>query len=203
MQQYDSIEPAFRASSHRTEGTTLPAGASLNDTLPAIPELDAAFKAAMRSVASAVTLVTSRDRHGLPHGMAASAVISVSMDPPSFLVAVNRTAGIHPVLMASQRMCVNYLADEQRHLLEPFSRSDLRPQRFASADWRNVIDAIDGRLPWLPQARAAVFGDIDRAVEYGTHTLFIARVTDVALPNRDQQPLIWVAGRCESLARRA
>lgn len=178
--------------------------ALLQDPPSGTAALECAFKAAMRAVPMPVTLVTSRDKQGLPHGMAATAVTSVSMDPPSFLVAVNRTAGIHPVLMASQRLCVNYLADEQRHLLEPFSRSDLRPQRFSSAEWRNVIDSADGRLPWLPEARAAVFGDVDRAVEYGTHTLFIARVTDVALPHGgtgEQQPLVWLAGRCASLVR--
>jgi flavin reductase (DIM6/NTAB) family NADH-FMN oxidoreductase RutF len=168
-------------------------------------ERSAAFKAAMRAAPSAVTLVTTRDRRGQPHGMVASSVVPVSMDPPSLLIAVNRTAGIHPVLLHSMRLCVNYLADGQDHLLRPFSRSDLKPQRFASADWRNAIGAVDGRLPWLPRASAAVFGDIDRTVDYGTHTLFIARVTDVALPRADgsAQPLVWLASQCAPLAPRA
>ena len=84
------------------------------------------FRLAMRKVASSVTIVTTRDAAGMPHGMAASGVIPVSMDPPSMLVAINRSASLHPVLQASRRFCVNVLADHQHHLLAPFSQSGLR-----------------------------------------------------------------------------
>nr|WP_307146159.1 3,4-dihydroxy-2-butanone-4-phosphate synthase [Rhizobium tibeticum] len=46
----------------------------------------------MRGLAAGVTIITSRDASGRPSGMAATAVIAASMDPPSMLIAVNRTA---------------------------------------------------------------------------------------------------------------
>lgn len=70
------------------------------------------LKEAMRNVPSTVALITSRDAEGTPYGMAASAVISVTIDPPAVLVAVNRTAGIHPVLEMSGRLCINFLAKD-------------------------------------------------------------------------------------------
>ena len=60
------------------------------------PDADV-FRDAMRCMASTVSLVTAHDARG-HHGMAASAVISVSADPPSMLVAVNHGASIHSVI---------------------------------------------------------------------------------------------------------
>jgi hypothetical protein len=100
-----------------------------------------AFRDAMRRIASSVMIITSRDVDGQPHGMAASAVIPVSMDPPSMLVAINRDAGLYPVVQRTRRFCVNLLGDDQQHLLAPFSQSALRAQRYA------VPVPVEGRLP--------------------------------------------------------
>lgn len=147
------------------------------------------FKTAMRRVASTVMLVTTVDEQGAPHGMAASSVISVSMEPPSMLVAVNRDASMHPVLARTRRYCVNVLGSGQLDLLAPFSQSSLRGQRFASGDWRRGIDG----LPFLGSAPAAIFCEADQLIDYGTHTLCLGRVIDVAFGS-EPQPLVWLDG---------
>lgn len=161
------------------------------------------FREAMRRVASSVMIVTSRDMAGLPHGMAASSVIPVSMDPPSMLVAVHRDAGLHSVLLQSQRMCINLLADHQHHLLAPFSQTALRAQRFASDDWCNAHSTDTEQLPWLPDAPAVIECAVDLATDYGTHTLFVGRVLNVHCNTTAASaapPLVWLAGQRASLA---
>lgn len=152
-------------------------------------ELENAFRAAMRRIAATVALVTTRDEQGRPYGVAASSVISVSMDPPSMLVAVNRGASIHPALGLVRRFCVNVLASGQQELLDRFSQSALRDQRFAGNDWQEG----PAGLPWLANAPAAVFCEVDRSIDYGTHTIFIGRVRDIAFGS-DAQPLVWLGG---------
>lgn len=171
--------------------------------LPPTAAMPAGFRDAMRRLAASVTIVTSRDAQGQPHGMVASAVIPVSMDPPSMLVAVNRDAGLHPVLLASRRFCVNLLADDQQHLLAPFSSSALRAQRFRSDDWCGAFSDDPERLPWLPGAPAVVDCAVDLATAYGTHTLFVGRVLGVQCSADAPQaaaPLVWLAGRRAALA---
>lgn len=161
------------------------------------------LKQAMRRLASSVAIVTSRDADGQPHGMAASAVIPVSMDPPSMLVAVNRDAGLHPVLQRSGLYCINLLADDQHPLLQPFSQTTLRDQRFRVGDWRDAWSPADGALPWLSGAPAAIECAVEQAVDYGTHTLFVGRVVQVrCAPANDSAPppLVWLAGRRARLA---
>jgi flavin reductase (DIM6/NTAB) family NADH-FMN oxidoreductase RutF len=168
-------------------------------TAAAPEQLAADFRDAMRRVASSVTLITTRDAKGAPHGMAASAVIPVSMDPPSILVAVNRNSGLHPTLSAEGRFCVNLLASEHQPLLGAFSQSARRAERFTSDDWGDGSDA----LPNLATSPAAVSCEVDQRVDYGSHTLFIGRVTGVRLTCEHNAPLVWFEGAGTSIAPRA
>lgn len=170
------------------------------------PEVGAGFREAMRRLAASVTIITSRDLDGTPHGMVASSVISVSMDPPSMLIAVNRNAGLYPVLQRSGRFCINLLSHDQNELLKPFSTSALREQRFQSDHWRDTRASDSGRLPWLHDASASVECTVDLVTDYGTHSLFIGRVEQVhCMPASDAgqsvtSPLVWLAGRPAALA---
>ena len=178
----------------------MPCSATEDDLRVPMP---AGFREAMRRLAASVMIVTSRDMEGQPHGMVASAVIPVSMDPPSMLVAVNRDASLHPVLLRSRRFCVNVLADHQHRLLEPFSQTALRSQRFRSEDWRNAWSSDPEQLPWLPEAPAVIECAVDLATEYGTHTLFIGRVLLVhcsTITTSAIAPLVWLAGQRAALA---
>lgn len=168
--------------------------------------MPAGFREAMRRLAASVMIVTSRDAEGQPHGMVASSVIPVSMDPPSMLVAVNRDAGLHPVLLRSRRFCVNLLGDHQHHLLAPFSQTALRSQRFRSEDWQHAWSTDTEQLPWLPGAPAVIDCAVDLATEYGTHTLFIGRVLSVQCTSTEDAataPLVWLAGQRAALASAA
>lgn len=164
------------------------------------------FREAMRRLAASVMIITGRDTDGTPHGMVASSVISVSMDPPSMLIAVNRNAGLHPVLTRSQRFCINLLSDAQSELLKPFSTSALRDQRFKSDLWNDTCSTDSARLPWLPNASASFHCAVDFVTDYGTHSLFIGRVLHVhcaapaAADNTATRPLVWLAGQQASLS---
>jgi flavin reductase (DIM6/NTAB) family NADH-FMN oxidoreductase RutF len=164
------------------------------------------FREAMRRLAASVTIITSRDADGAPHGMVASSVISVSMDPPSMLIAVNRSAGLYPILQRSRRFCINLLSDDQSDLLKPFSTSALREQRFQSDHWRDAWTSDGERLPWLYDASASVECEVDLVTDYGTHSLFIGRVQQVQCAPASTagqtivRPLVWLAGQKAPLA---
>ena len=164
------------------------------------------FREAMRRLAASVTIITSRDADGVPHGMVASSVISVSMDPPSMLIAVNRSAGLYPIVQRSRRFCINLLSDDQSDLLKPFSTSALRDQRFQSDHWRDAWTPDSERLPWLYDASASVECAVDLVTDYGTHSLFIGRVQQVhCAPTSTAgqtivRPLVWLAGQQAPLA---
>lgn len=69
-----------------------------------ITPLAEAFRASLRLVASSVSLVTARDAAGAWHGMAVTSAGSLTLEPPSMMVAINRSASIHPVIAASGKV---------------------------------------------------------------------------------------------------
>jgi flavin reductase (DIM6/NTAB) family NADH-FMN oxidoreductase RutF len=177
--------------------TILPHGGGGESDDTASPLIATSFCAAMRSIAASVTIISARDEARAPHGMAASAVISVSMEPPSMLIAVNRSASIHPIVEETKLFCVNVLASGQTDIVSRFSRSELRDQRFASDDWERGFEG----LPYLTSARCAVFCTTEAAISYGTHTLYVGRVSEV-IAGVVGTPLLWFDGGQAEVHRR-
>lgn len=152
------------------------------------------FRASMRLVASSVSLVTARDAQGAWHGMAVTSAGSLSMDPPSMMVAVNRNTSVHPVIVGSGCFTLNLMDEEHAVLLERFSRSDLRDQRFSPQDW---MDASPGG-PVLKGVLCAHVCRIAETHEFGTHTVFFGKVEKVVLPDpiaQNPTPIIWLNGK--------
>lgn len=147
------------------------------------------FRTAMRKVAASVTLITTRDSDGTPYGMAATAVISASMDPPSMLVAVNHSASIAPVLERSQFFCINFLSSDQMPVVETFSKSSLRDQRFTGGKWTTGYE----NLPVYEDVLTAIFCRKELVFTYGTHDIYVGRVMSVA-NHAEGAPLVWHAG---------
>jgi flavin reductase (DIM6/NTAB) family NADH-FMN oxidoreductase RutF len=147
------------------------------------------LKAAMRRMPGPVALVTTADpRDGGYAGLAASAVIPVSMDPPSMLVAVNRGASAHGVIERAGRFCLNLLCNSQTDLVSVFGNSARRAERFTGDLW-----ADREGLPYLPGACFSIFCTVAQTQPFGTHELFIGTV-DAVLAGTGTDPMGWIEG---------
>jgi flavin reductase (DIM6/NTAB) family NADH-FMN oxidoreductase RutF len=149
----------------------------------------------MRRLAATVTLVTTNDADGQRYGMLATSVTSVTMEPPMLLVCVSRSAHLHPALMARKRMCINVLLDEQAELVRAFSSSLPHDERFANVDCENHTTF---GLPYLRDAQALFFCEIDQLVEAGTHSVVLARVLESRALDA-VRPMVYVDGRMSHL----
>lgn len=154
------------------------------------PEITSEFKRAMRRLAATVTIISTADAQGQRHGMTATAVNSVSMDPPSLLICVNHSASIHDPLLARQRFCVNVLTTEHEALVAAFGGKLKGDDRFVVGDWQR--DA--GNLPYLPSAQSNLFCDIVKVMSFGTHSIVIGQVTEVCVQEQ-VRPLIFTDGK--------
>jgi flavin reductase (DIM6/NTAB) family NADH-FMN oxidoreductase RutF len=144
----------------------------------------------MRQLAAGVTLVTTA-HGGHRAGLTATAVCSVSAEPPQLLACVNREAEAHSLLLASGCLAVNLLSAEQHLLADRFAgRTGVMGEaRFGAGRWTTLTTGA----PVLEEALASFDCHIATAQEAGTHTIFIARVVGVALsPGR--RPIVYVDG---------
>ncbi|WP_054312812.1 flavin reductase family protein [Mesorhizobium sp. 1M-11] len=146
---------------------------------PAFSERSAAveehFRIAMRGVASTVMLITARDRTGKFHGMAATTFISVSMDPATCLISVNRTASIHPTLLEEKNFCVNIMHQQNLPSMPAYTKPEFRGDRFQEGGWEIGANGA----PFQTHAQANVFCELMSVRSVGTHDLIIGRVVDV------------------------
>lgn len=143
----------------------------------------------MRTFTGIVTLITTRTREGEWRGMAATAVTSVSMEPPIVLVCVNRTASLYPTLMATRLFCINAMHQEHHVLMPAFTKPEQREHRFRAGSWQACRDGV----PYLVGAQANIFCALETGMPMGTHDVMFGRVTGV-VTRPDGDPLLYGGG---------
>jgi len=128
-----------------------------------------AYREALRHVAATVYAITT----GVPgqrHGILATAVSSLSFDPPSLLVCINRSASLHEPLVDADVFAVNVLGQGNRGIASRFT-TERGEDRFLDADWQQHFD-----VPVLSNAQSNFVCRKVHAHEFGTHTIFIGEL---------------------------
>jgi len=87
-----------------------------------------AFKRVLTNVAGGVVLVTTLDDHEEASGMTATAVCSISVDPPLVIVCMNRAIATHRAVHASGVFAINFLTAGAERLARRFASN--RPDKF-------------------------------------------------------------------------
>lgn len=145
-------------------------------------EIVEAFRESMRHVAATVYAVTAT-QGGNRYGILATAVSSLSFEPPSLLVCINRASSLHDPLESAERFCVNVLGLGNRDVAEHFMKPD--PDRFAVGDWQD-----EHGVPVLTSAQSSLIcRTVDRH-EFGTHAIFIGELV-AASHRQDATPLTY------------
>ncbi len=151
----------------------------------------AAFKKGMRHLAASVTLITTRHRD-LRGGLTATAVCSVSADPPQLLVCVNKTASAHDPIAESGFFCVNILAPAHRKIAERFAGMDgvEGDERFHDmGKWSTLTTGS----PVLKGCPVSFDCKLVTEVSAGTHTIYIGEIVDLTL-DANATPLLYADG---------
>ncbi|SSW65797.1 4-hydroxyphenylacetate 3-monooxygenase reductase component [Achromobacter agilis] len=126
----------------------------------------------MSGLGAAVNVITSEGKAGLA-GCTVSAVCSVTDDPPTLLVCINRASKNNAVIRENGNLCVNVLAGDQSHIAMQFaSKSVPMESRFAAATW----DRLETGAPALVDGVAALDCEVMSMNEVGTHTVFYCAI---------------------------
>jgi len=153
------------------------------------------FREVMGWLAGGVTVVTARDVEGGPRGFTATAVCSVSLDPPLVLACVSRDAHTLKAIRTSGRYALNFLRSGDTPNSDRFAESE--GPKFEGIEW---FSAPDGS-PLLRGTLAWVECEVEREVEAGDHTIFIGRVTEARVEPPDGAPLVHFGGRYHTVKR--
>lgn len=151
------------------------------------------YRDAMARLGAAVSVVTT-DGPGGQAGFTASAVCSVTDDPPTLLVCLNRSASVYPVFETNGVLCVNVLAAGQQTLSNLFGGKTPMPERFAAARWSLLVTGA----PVLEGATVSFDCRVTRRTEVGSHDVLFCEA--VAIRGSDKaQGLVYFDRRYHDL----
>ncbi|MER5179114.1 flavin reductase family protein [Streptomyces sp. NPDC002896] len=148
----------------------------------------AALRHAAGAFATGVCVVTTEDPvTTAPHGMTVNAFTSLTLDPPTVLVCLNRGSTTHGLVTRAGRFALNVLQAEQEALAQRFASRDT--DKFTGVDWHSGALGV----PLLDGTLAALECEVETTYEVHTHTVVIASVHSAMVA--EGAPLLFHRGR--------
>lgn len=153
------------------------------------PDLDV-MKRVNRQFVTGVTVVTTMvpgTPTGTPKGLAVNAFASISLEPPTVMVAVQHSSSTHDCLFPATHLAINILSVDQLDVVRRFAtKSD---DKFSGLDWSPGPCGS----PLLARSAAVMEVEIRERLQASTHTVFMCRV--VHAEAFETHPMVYAAGR--------
>ncbi|MQT12099.1 flavin reductase family protein [Segnochrobactrum spirostomi] len=146
------------------------------------------FREAMRHLAGGVNVITAGlgdDRTGLT----ATSVSSLSAEPPTLIVCVNRSGSAWPVIQRYGHFGVNVLGQEHRPIADRFAgRGGFKGvERYGVGSWISLTTGVSV----LEDALAAFDCELEEAIERHSHAILIGRVKAARFSEQRNALVYW------------
>ena len=127
----------------------------------------------MRQLAAGVCIVTV-GTPGDRRGLTATAICSLSDNPPMILACVNKSAGAHDLILQERRFAVNVLAADQISIAKCFAGQTGRSgeKRFEEWQWQTSVTGA----PILVDALINIDCALAEEKSMSTHTILLGKV---------------------------
>ncbi len=154
---------------------------------PAHPHTDLkAFRQALGSFATGVTIITTRKTDSEPVGLTVNSFNSVSLSPPLVLWSLAKSSRSLPHFTANSHWAVHILAADQQDLSDRFAQSG--GKKFTDLNVQHGA----GDVPLLSGCAARLECRTQAMYEGGDHLIFIGEV--LHFEHTDRPPLVFHAG---------
>ena len=154
------------------------------------------FRFAMRRLAGGVSIISGAGPDG-PLGVTATAVTSLSAEPPSILCCLNRSLELESAVKQTGRFAVNMLRADHHDLAQRFAgmHGVRGAAKFEQGDWT----ILPSDVPALFDSLVTFDCRVDDIVEVGTHSVFVGLITQAHF-GESGDPLVYCDGAFASLA---
>jgi flavin reductase (DIM6/NTAB) family NADH-FMN oxidoreductase RutF len=122
-------------------------------------------------------------------GVTVTSIASLSADPPTLLVCVDRASSSYRAILSHGRFAVNVLAADQREIADRFAGgSELKGEdRFREGRWL----ALPGGAPYLTDSVGVFDCEADERIERHTHAIVIGRIRRVLIGDGSGALVRW------------
>lgn len=144
------------------------------------------FKATMRRLPAQVCVISSQGSEARI-AMTATAVTSLSAEPPQLLICVHQQARPAAIIREAGAYCVNILGSRQLEIASQCALPGLSPEeRFLYGSWQQS-SAL--QQPMLDGAAANIVCRMVSEALHGTHWIFVGQIEQVRF--HDAEPLLY------------
>jgi flavin reductase len=153
------------------------------------------FRLAMRRLAGGVSIISGAGPDG-PLGVTATAVTSLTAEPPSVLCCLNRSLELETAVKETGRFAVNMLRADHHDLAQRFAgmHGVRGSAKFEQGDWT----ILPGDVPALSDSLVSFDCRVGDAIEIGTHSVFVGLIDEVFFGDSGD-PLVYSNGTFSSL----
>lgn len=143
------------------------------------------YRQGMSSLAAAVNVVTTKGPEGRA-GFTATAVCSVSDNPATLLVCLNRGASVHEVFKNSTHLVINTLTSQHQPISNTFGGKAPMNERFELGEWEESVTGC----PRLVDAAVSFDCIITDVKSVATHDVLFCQVVDIK-QDQDADALLY------------
>jgi flavin reductase (DIM6/NTAB) family NADH-FMN oxidoreductase RutF len=153
----------------------------------------AEYKLGMRRLVGSVCVLTGGADRGRV-GLTATAVCSVSADPPTLLCCINQSSNSYSTIVGAGAFAVNVLAMSDLSLSSRVSSRLSSAEKFEQGDW------LQGCSPMLGSALASFDCRVIHHIEAGTHGILLGQVQSLRVKDEAVSPLLYAQGQYGAFA---
>ncbi len=143
-----------------------------------------ALKAAFRTHASGVAIITSHDNDGLPIGFTATSVTSLGSNPPLVSFNIARGSSSYPQLVIGREVALHTLCAKNLSLAQRMAGP--KENRFTNADFELI-----GKVPVFREASSILIGKVRERFEVESNAVVILDILHGTEPMEQTRPLVY------------
>ena len=142
-----------------------------------MPVDSAAYRNAISRFLTGVTIVTTV-ADDKPSGLTATAIASVTLEPPTLLACLNRHSSTCQAIIQAGRFSVNVLANDQTDIAKLFASREM--DKFQQlAELGHSFEITSFGTPHLIGALTSIDCAVSATTDVGTHRIFFGEVQQV------------------------
>ena len=148
------------------------------------------FRLALRELVYPVCVVSAyNDKTNDNHAITVSSVTSLSFEPPSILVCINKDSSIHSSLNKDSHFNISFLSSSQSEVSHLCGTDEHSDKRFDNDFW-----SFKNNVGFIKNSQSVISCTVEEITSYGSHSVFIGNVVEV-IKNIDTQPLLYGKGK--------
>ena len=145
------------------------------------------FRIALTKLVYPVAIVSGLDSGNNRSAITVSSLTSISFEPPSLLVCINKESSFSSAVKKNNFVNINLLHPSQKEISTICSNPNKKLERFNNEFW----SYDKNNIPYLKSSQSVLFSKIESYISYGTHYIVVMKIFKTLNLRESLEPLLY------------